>query len=85
MFRCHTGVVEERMLVEWRRLETPSLLEMKRAMTRYKAGKAQKKALKKDKERAAQAARAHDKDSSCGGGGGKKKRSPSCRRAVPPE
>ncbi len=39
MFRCHTGVVEEGMLVEWRRLETPSLPKMKRAMTRYKAGK----------------------------------------------
>ncbi len=85
MFRCHTGIVEEGMLVEWRRLETPSLPEMKRAMTRYKAGKAQKKALKKDRERDARAARARDKDSGGGGGGGKKKRSPSRRRAVPPE
>ncbi len=48
-------------------------------MTRYKAGKAQKKALKKDRERA------QDKDSSGGGGGGKKKCSPSRRSAVPPE
>ena len=84
MFRCHTGVVEEWMLVEWRRLETPSLQEMKRAMTRYKAGKVQKNALKKDRERDAQAARALDKDSSGGGGGGKKKRSPSRRHTVPP-
>ncbi len=83
MFRCHMGVVEEGMLVEWRQLETPSLPEMKRAMMRYKAGKAQKKAL--NKERAARAAGARDKDSGGGGGGGKKKRSPSRRRAVPPE
>ncbi len=75
MFRCHTGVVE------WRWLETPSLPGLKRAMTRYKAGKAQKKALK-DRERAARAARARDKDS---GGGGKKKHSPSLCHAVPPE
>ncbi len=56
MFRCHTGVVEEGMLVEWRWLELPSLPEMKRAITRYKVGKAQKKALKKDRERDARAA-----------------------------
>ncbi len=29
MFRCHTGVVEEGMLVELRRQETPLLPEMK--------------------------------------------------------
>ncbi len=29
-FLCHTGVVEEGMPVEWWRLETPSLPEMKR-------------------------------------------------------
>ncbi len=85
MFRCHTGVVEGGMLVEWRRLEMPSLLEMKWAMTRYTAGKAQKKALKKDRERDARATRAHNKDSGGGGGSGKKKRSLSWRRAVPPE
>ncbi len=54
-------------------------------MTRYKAGKAQKKAFKKDKEQDALAAWARNKDSGGGGGGGKKKRSPSRRRAVPPE
>ncbi len=32
MFCCHTGVAEEGMLAEWRRLETPSLAEMKRVM-----------------------------------------------------
>ncbi len=85
MFRCHTGVVEGGMLVEWRRLEMPSLPEMKWAMTRYTAGKAQKKALKKDRERDAWAARAHNKDSGGGGSSGKKKRSLSWRRAVPPE
>ncbi len=85
MFRCHTSVVEEGMLVEWRRLETPSLPEMKRAMTKYKAGKAQKKALKKDRERDTRAARARDKDTGGGSFGSKKKRSPSRRRAVPPE
>ncbi len=72
IFRCHTGVVEEGMLVEWRRLETLSLPEMKRAMMRYKAGKAQKKALKKERERGARAAWTQDKDSGGGGGGGKK-------------
>ncbi len=83
MFRCHTGVVEEGMLTEWWRLENPSLPEMKRAMTKYKAGKAQKKALKKDREKdAARAPRAREKGPV--GGGGKKKRSPSCC-AVPPE
>ena len=85
MFRCHTGVVEEGMLVEWRQLEKPSLPEMKWAMTRYKAGKAQKKALKKDRERDTRAARAPDKDSGGGGGGGKKKRSPSSRHIISPE
>ncbi len=84
MFHCHTGVVEEGMLTEWRRLENPTLPDMKRALTRYKAGKAQKKALKKDrdKDRDSRAARARDKEPG-GGGGGKKKRSPS-RRTVPP-
>ncbi len=37
------------MLAEWRRLETPSLPEMKRVMRAYKVGKVQKKALKKDR------------------------------------
>ncbi len=50
MFRCHTCVVEEGILVERRRLDTPLLPEMKQAMTRYKGGKAQKKGLKKDRE-----------------------------------
>ncbi len=54
-------------------------------MTRYKTGKAQKKALKKDRERDARAAQARDKDSGGGRGGGQKKRSPSLRRTVPPE
>ncbi len=85
MLRCHTGVVEEGMLTEWRRLENPTLNDMKRALTRYKAGKAQKKALKKDRDRYrdSRAARVRDKEPS-GGGGDKRKRSPS-RRAVPPE
>ena len=34
-------------VAEWWQLENPSLPEMKRALTRYKAGKTQKKALKK--------------------------------------
>ena len=54
-------------------------------MTRYKAGKAQKKAFKKDGEWDARASRARNKDSGCRGGDGKKKRSPSRRRVVPPE
>ncbi len=61
-----------------------SLPMMKGVMMRYKAGKAQKKAPKKDRERDAQAARALDKDPGGGGDGGKKKRSPSGRREVPP-
>ncbi len=64
-------------------MDTPSLPEMKWAMTRYKAGKAQKKAFKKDGEWDARASRARDKDSGCRGGGGKKKRSPSRRRVDP--
>ncbi len=38
MFRCHTGVVEEGMLTEWRRLENPTLPDIKWALTRYKGG-----------------------------------------------
>ncbi len=74
MFRCHTGVMEEGMLMEWRRLENPTLPDMKRALTRYKAGKAQKKALKKDRDRDrdSRAARARDKEPAGGGGGMKK-------------
>ncbi len=68
MFRCHTGVVEEGMLTEWRRLENPTLPDMKRELMRYKAGKAQKKALMMDRDK--------DQDSRAaaepgGGGGGK--------------
>ncbi len=55
------------------------LPEMKQALKRYKAVKAKKKALKKDRERDAQAAKAQDNEP----GGGKKW--PPSLPAVPPE
>ncbi len=75
MLRCHTSVTEEGMLAERRRLETLSLPEMKRVMRSYKAGKAQKKALKKERERETRAARAHERAAGDGGNGWRRKRS----------
>ena len=51
MSHCHKGITEEGMMAEWRLLENLSLPEINRAISFYKAGKAQKKALKKERDR----------------------------------
>ncbi len=63
------------MLAEWQGLETPLLPEMKWVMWSYKAGEAQNKALRKEGERDARAARAHERAAAGGGYG---------HRVVPP-
>ena len=54
-YRMLTGVREEGLLKEWRRLENPTLADMKRTLRIYTAGKKQEKATKKNAARAARA------------------------------
>jgi hypothetical protein len=46
IFRCLTGVKDEGMLKEWRRLDNPTWEEMKRAVKKYMASKREDKATK---------------------------------------
>jgi hypothetical protein len=61
IFRMLTGVSNEGLLKEWRRLENPTLLELRHVQRVYEASKKQEKAMKKSKE-PARAARAKEKE-----------------------
>ncbi len=46
MFRMLTGVQDKDMLTEWRRIENPTMPEMKRVMKIYMNAKKQEKATR---------------------------------------
>jgi transposase InsO family protein len=78
IFRMLTGIHEKPLLKEWRRLDSPTLEEMKRTLRLYLAGKRQEQAQRP----AARAARSSDKSPSPGP---RKARSPSRNRQPIPD